>query len=302
MSKKATRPKGYISDYRPQRKTKILLSQVLNVLEEYEDYLPLALRQVFYRLVGKFGFPKTENDYDRLSGHVSNARRAGWIPWEAIRDDGVIGGAPLHFFDELDFWRYALDLAHRSGIDATAQQLSRVEVLCEAGGMVSQLRRVTNRYSIPIYSSGGFDSTTAKKDMAERLIQDGRQAVIFHLGDFDPSGESLFDVIAEDVTSFIQTDAPWMEVEFRRVALTRDQVSLYGLPTAPPKKSDSRSRSWTGQTCQLEAVPPDLIAALLTDSIEQAVDMDVVHEARERDPAFRATLIRKLRELEKDAA
>ena len=40
--------------------------------------------------------------------------------------------------------------------------------------------------------------------------------------------------------------------QFRRVALTKEQVDGYELPTAPPKKSDSRSKKWKGETCQLQ--------------------------------------------------
>ena len=46
-----TRPRGFV-DWKPQATTRALLDQVQGVLDEYANYLPLTVRQVFYRLVG----------------------------------------------------------------------------------------------------------------------------------------------------------------------------------------------------------------------------------------------------------
>ena len=70
-----TRPRGY-ADWRPQAKTRVLLDQVNDVLVEYEDYLPLSVRQIFYRLVATRGYPKDERAYDRLAEALVRARRA----------------------------------------------------------------------------------------------------------------------------------------------------------------------------------------------------------------------------------
>jgi len=59
------------------------------VLEEFRDYLPMTVRQVFYRLVGKYAYPKDENGYERLADYLNRARRARLIPWESIRDDSL---------------------------------------------------------------------------------------------------------------------------------------------------------------------------------------------------------------------
>jgi hypothetical protein len=53
-----TRPRGFV-DWRPRAATLALLDKVQGVLDEYADYLPLTVRQVFYRLVGAHGYDKT---------------------------------------------------------------------------------------------------------------------------------------------------------------------------------------------------------------------------------------------------
>ena len=45
------RPKGY-ADWNPHKKTRIIVSQVEEILREYRMQLPLTARQIFYRLVG----------------------------------------------------------------------------------------------------------------------------------------------------------------------------------------------------------------------------------------------------------
>jgi hypothetical protein len=82
-----TRPRGFVP-WSPQSATLILLEQVKGVLEEYEAYLPLTCRQIFYRLVGAHGYEKTENAYARLCEMLNRARRAEMIDMGSIRDDG----------------------------------------------------------------------------------------------------------------------------------------------------------------------------------------------------------------------
>jgi hypothetical protein len=63
-----------------------LLQDVLQVLSQYQAQLPLAIRQVYYRLVNG-GHPKGK-PFERRLGYVFNrGRRAGLIPWGAVRDD-----------------------------------------------------------------------------------------------------------------------------------------------------------------------------------------------------------------------
>lgn len=282
-SPKITRPRGYINDYSPHAKTRELLDQVEAVLVEYREYWPLTCRQIFYRLVGAYGYDKTEAAYGRLCHHLANARRARVIPFGAIRDDGVISYHRDHFENRDDFLRHVRELGQNYTRDKLADQELHIEVWCEAAGMLPQLDDVAEPYSVHAYSSGGFDSLTAKKNLANRICRIGKPAVILHLGDFDPSGESIFDTVAEDVASFVMADRQdgLVTVQFERIALIADQVRHYDLPTAPPKITDSRSKGWIGGTCQLEALPPNIIAEILREAIEGHLDHEMLRLDRE---------------------
>lgn len=90
---KSTRPRGF-APWAPRAESRALVAEVLDVLDEYADYLPLTLRQVFYRLVGTRGYPKDEKAYDRLTRVLDRARRAGLVPFDVIRDDGMVESWP----------------------------------------------------------------------------------------------------------------------------------------------------------------------------------------------------------------
>src|SRR5215217_7292099 len=97
------RPKGY-APWKPQKKTRVLMSQVKEILVAYEAELPLTARQIFYRLVGAYGYPKTESAYESLTNHLVRARRAGVIRFEDIRDDGAAVMEEKHYTGEEAFY------------------------------------------------------------------------------------------------------------------------------------------------------------------------------------------------------
>jgi hypothetical protein len=67
-----TGPKGFIT-WKPYAKSRALLDQIDRVLSEYTAQLPLTLRQLFYILVGRWAYEKTEQAYDRLGNLLTNA-------------------------------------------------------------------------------------------------------------------------------------------------------------------------------------------------------------------------------------
>jgi hypothetical protein len=290
------RPKGY-APWRPHKKTVMLIAQVQEVLEEYRAHLPMTARQIFYRLVGAHGYPKTEAAYGSLTEHLVRARRAKMIPFDHIRDDGISLMSHAHFADENDFYRHIHEEGKSYKRDKLARQKMDMRVYCEAAGMMPQLAKVCEPYSIPVYSCSGFDSLSGKYALKEAcwraFVYHGRKTVILHLGDYDPSGESIFnDGLVEDIYAFLADDVahkqPQEVAVFERVALKAEQVERFNLPTEPPKATDSRTKNWQGTaSCQLEALPPDVLAALLDATIKTYLNLavyerDLTAEVEER--------------------
>ncbi len=86
--------------------------------------------------------------------------------------------------------------------------------------------------------------------------------------DFDPSGVS----IAEKVESELQARAPGEEIHVRRLAVDRDQIDRWNLPTRPTKTSDTRARRFRQlhgtESVELDAIPPDTLRALVQEAID----------------------------------
>jgi hypothetical protein len=287
------RARGYIEDYKPHAKTRALLEQVQEILDEYEDHLPLTVRQIFYRLVGAYGYEKTERAYGRLVDHLGNARRGRMIPFGVIRDDGVTGTTDVKYANIEAFHDETAKRARGYRRDRQALQPAYLELFCEAAGMVRQLERVAHPYSVSVWSGSGFDSLTAKYQVALRALERERPTILLHVGDYDPSGESIFASMTEDAAAFVEADhvIQTLQIEAVRVALTAEQVAEYKLPTAPPKQEDSRSRYWTGETCQLEALAPDVLAEIVKQAIVDRLDFDILSLRLDVERMERAELL-----------
>jgi hypothetical protein len=275
---------------------------VTEVLYDNLPYLPLTIRQVFYRLVGAYGYPKDENAYERLCNALNRARRARMIPFEHLRDDGASVMQARCYDSEEGFYAHVRQLAEDYEIDKLARQPYDVRVLCEAAGMMPQLATTCRPYSVSVYSCSGFDSLTAKYELAERCTKTytykGKPTVILHLGDHDPSGVSIYESMREDVLAFVAKDVPGADPEevaiFERVALGPEQIARHGLTTYPPKPTDLRSGRWRGDTCQLEALPPDVLAHILDRAIVWWFDEYVLADDREKEQEERRKITRAL--------
>lgn len=295
---RSTRPRG-LAAWNPQRKTRRVLDQVREVLSEYADYLPLAIRQIFYRLVGAYDFPKTERGYANLAEMLNRARRSGLIHFDAIRDDGQTELVAQCFDGKPGFWRTVDRAARRYQLDRQAGQLQVLEVWCEAGGMAPQLAAVANPFGIPVYSSGGFDSLTVKHDAAIRFGRRALPTVVLHVGDYDASGCSVIDSAAEDITQMIldyghATTLP----AFERVAITPAQIEAYDLATAPPKTKDRRG-GWGNDegTVQAEALSPDQLRRVVSSAIDDWVDHEQYESVLRQEAHERDDLLRQIEEV-----
>ncbi len=286
------RPRGY-AEWSPQTSTRSLLTDVEDVLERYREHLPLTIRQVFYALVGAERLDKSEHAYARLGEHLNRARRAQLIPFEAIRDDGVISFHADYHSGVDDFHEDTARRVRQYRRDRQAGQPWRLELWSEAAGMAGQLAKVADAYSVPVFSAGGFASLSAVRLIADRALQSNTPTLMLHVGDLDPSGESIFASIAQDAAAFVREDRTihTTRLDALRVALTVEHVEALALPTSPAKATDSRSRGWQGGTCQLEALPPDVLAAIVRETIEAHLDLDVYDREVARESMDRAELL-----------
>lgn len=297
--------------------TLALIDQVMEIFDMYEPHLPLTNRQIFYRMVGAYDFPKEEKAYIRLCEHLVRARRAGIVPFTHIRDDGTRGEHPDGYYGAKYFLEGVVAAAEEYERFPAIGQPKRVEVWCEAQGMVPQLARVATPLGASVYSTGGFSSVTVTHEIAWRVACRSVPTMFLHVGDLDPSGQSIYDSMAEDIATFVwqmkqnaelngYEDDPgheWSQVKetsgfaYRRVALTENQVQKYNLETAPPKPKDSRTAKWVGETCQAEAMDPAVLAQTLKDEVVRHIDQDQFEKNQAQGERERFLVMKKTRGL-----
>ena len=112
---------------------------------------------------------------------------------------------------------------------------------------------------------------------------------VLHIGDHDPSGVSMFLAFLEDVEAF--TRELGGSAIFTRLAVTPQQIGEYRLPTAPPKATDNRA--FSGETCQAEALSPDVLANILRLAIEERVDRRVLDRVLRQERRIRRELTKR---------
>jgi len=76
-----------------------------------------------------------------------------------------------------------------------------------------------------------------------------------------------------------------------RLAVTPQQIGEYRLPTAPPKATDNRA--FSGETCQAEALSPDVLANILRLAIEERVDRRVLDRVLRQERRIRRELTKR---------
>jgi hypothetical protein len=285
-----SRPRGF-APWNPRADKTALVEAISDLLIEYGDQLPLTLRQLFYLLVVRSLVEKTERAYQSLcSDTVARARRAQMLPMDAFRDDGFSAEPPAGWVSAESFLHNVHRWAEDFTLDRQRGQSIKLALWCETQGMAPQLRRVADEFSVPVLSSGGFDSITAKHEQARKL---GGYHVL-HIGDHDPSGVTLYGSLDEDVRAFAEYYGE--EITFERLAVTPDQVQLYGLPTAPVKNAaHSHAHSFTGETVQAEALDPRDLAGIVREAIEAHFDMGEYDRVVEREVGERARLLERLK-------
>lgn len=257
-----------------------ILVRAEQIVRSYET--SVTLRQLFYRLVSEHALPNTRNAYNALSAQSAKARRAGWFPRLIDRTREI--HEPLTFSspeDAVDWVRY------RYRRDRSEGQDYQLYLAIEKAGIVEQLLQWFGYpLGLPVLSLGGYTSESYIAEIADRVDEDLRPAVLLYAGDYDPSGLDI-------ERDFLARCPVFATVE--RVALTLDQIADYNLPPLPGKATDSRAAGFIeahGQLFQVEvdALAPEDLRGLFETAIDRYYDHDVLADLLEVEERERGSI------------
>jgi len=226
---------------------------------------PLSVRGVFYRVMSAGAVEKTEKAYAAVQREVLKLRRAGDLPYGWIAD-----GTRWHVKSES--WscvEAALDDAAASYRRALwHDQDTYVEVWSEKEAISSIVAPVTDQWDVPLMIARGFASETFLWQTAATIRAEGKPTVVYQLGDHDPSGVAAWEHVQRGLRDF----APDVEIVFERLAVTPEQIVALDLPTRPTKATDSRSRTFAGESVEVDAVPTSVLRRIVEDAIVFWID------------------------------
>jgi hypothetical protein len=252
---------------------------------------PMTVRQVFYRMVSRGAIAKTENEYNNtVSRLLVKMRRAGEIPFHWISDNTRWMRKPRTFSSLEDALRLTRQTYRRSLWD---NQDVYVEVWTEKDALAGVLLDVTREWDVPLMVSRGFSSITYLHSAAENIAEQDKPTFIYYFGDHDPSGVVVDRKIEQGLREF----APDAEIEFERVAVRPEQIVEWGLPTRPTKKTDSRSKSFEGESVEVDAIEPACLRQIVRECIERHVDRQALGVLKAAERSERELFTRLIKQL-----
>jgi hypothetical protein len=241
---------------------------------------PLSVRGVFYRVMSAGVVEKTEKEYGVVQRRVLKLRRSGDLPYEWIAD-----GTRWHVKSRS--WNNVEDALHDAAISYRRalwhDQPEYVEIWSEKEAISSIVSPITDSYDVPLMIARGFASETFLFSTARTIANVGKPTTIYQLGDHDPSGVAAWKHVQDRLREF----APEADITFSRIAVTEDQISGWSLPTRPTKTTDSRAKTFVGESVEVDAIPTSRLRGLVSDAIEQHIDPEALtltrlFEAEER--------------------
>ena len=273
---------------RPTRaETEEFRASVADVLEEIQ---PATVRQTFYQLVSRGIIAKTERAYQNLVYALGIMRRAGDIPFDWLTDNTRWMRKPKTYSSLGDMLNESVRFYRRALWD---NQDVYVEIWLEKDALSGVLYNVTAQWDVPLMVTRGYPSLSYLHDAAEQLEAEDKPAYLYYFGDWDPSGVDITRAVERDIREF----APDADITFERVAVTEPQIALWNLPTRPTKTTDSRSKNFSGESVEVDAIHPDDLRNLVRRCIEQHIDPDLHERTRTIEKAERETLRNVIRNL-----
>jgi hypothetical protein len=228
---------------------------------------PVTVRQVFYQAVNWRLVPKDETKgYRVVQRRLVALRKRGDVPYGCIVD-GTRYVHGYQRYDDLDeFTTYAAGLYRK---DYWAASDVNVEVWLEKDALKGVLvPTVVNECGLGLHVTRGFASVTYLQEAAEDIEADGRPTYVYVLTDFDPSGVSIAEKVEQELTQ----RAPSSDILVNRLAVNREQIERWNLPTRPTKSSDTRASKFRRihgtDSVELDAIPPDRLRQLVKNAID----------------------------------
>jgi hypothetical protein len=273
------------------------LHAVYDVLEDFRvaGYLPVSLRAIHYKLLNnpplihaskpRSVYKNDLNSYGKLSDLLTRARLEGTIRFEWIIDETRPSQSWNFCRSSAEFIRQEVDgFLKDYWRDLMQSQPNYIEVVCEKLTLKSVINGVCAKFCVPYLIGRGYASIQPRWEMVQRFYRSGKEKlIVIFLSDHDPDGEEISQSFARSVRDDFSIDAIPI-----RAALTEEQVAQYDLPPGVAAKQSSSnfqkfSDAYGSVAHELEALPPETLAEILTETIDSVIDADAFNREVDRE-------------------
>jgi len=280
-----------------------LVKYTKEIMETYPN-LKFTVRQIFYQLVSKHGYPNTKSAYNRLSNVLTKAREDRLVDPERIIDQSrpkyMHDPAYLTSKESIDAWFDSII----NGFDLNRWDNQSVYVECwiEKDALARVIKPVCEKYRVPLIVGRGYSSYTQIYEAAKRFPR-GKKVVILYLGDHDPTGlhieENLRDRLRKEAWNVFKISA-FLFIEVKRIALTTEQINRYNLHNlySPMKKASQKAeeyyRNFGDKVWELDVLSPQVLINLLESAIKELIDWDRWNAREEEVKRYKEFIEREL--------
>jgi hypothetical protein len=280
------------------------------ILDYAARYGPITVRGLYYAVLAAGLIDKSEDNSKKIGRLFADLRRKGELDWDRIVD----GSRTVH-----EPWTHRTvregveDMLGVIRIDPWASMRETVMVLIEKDALTGVIEPVTGHYAVPLYPVRGYNSLTKLREIAGRIVRDGRPCTVYQLGDLDPSGDHATEEARQEILDFVVEIASAEDmpiVTFERLAITRDEVDTlrigderrrlaeFGRET---KRSDPRVKGYEAkygagfESFELDIIPPPMLRAIVLGAIRRHIADEEI-EACEREARRQVEEIRGMLE------
>jgi hypothetical protein len=256
-----------------QAKTLAMIAHANGIIEEYvKAGFKLTLRQLYYQFVARDLFANTGKNYGLLKRTMQDARNAGESDWYAMEDRSRRVNSYAAWVSPKDFISSEIEFYAEDLWDG---QRFCPEVWVEKDALIGIVAAACEDRRVPHFSIHGNVGQLMMHDAGKRFAAQlglGLLPIVIYLGDHDPSGIAM----TKDIERRLEFYAG-EPIEVRRIALNMDQVRQYHLPPNFAKEKDPNLSKYirefgTDKCWELDALAPDVIAALIRDEVEDMID------------------------------
>lgn len=266
-------------------------------VSRYDTYGAVGVRSVFYAMVAEGHVPKTSAGASLIGKYITQMREAGELDWDFIEDTTrrVVGFREPTGSRQYGTHRQQLNRAIVPTVEHGIWEGQRHRVLfwIEKEGLSSlflnAIREICPR-GIQLVAGKGQPSASIKNSIAADIaleIDKGFVYKIFYFGDFDDTGRKILEsgtgkALSACLPRYVERhlgEPPGTALSLEWRAVTESQIREHQLPTREEKKKNSEYDF----AVEMDAMPPEVMTGIIHDCIREAVDLDLIEKAHQKN-------------------